>query len=353
MSSSCTTTCNDGPAPRRKPIRIAYHRDDDAWAQWVSWQLAQAGLATTFCDITTTRKPLQGWRRHLIVLDSTAARVSQHHRSGYSTSDIFWVEHRSGPDPGFLLVRVDAVAQIGFFKHYPMKFQWDVDLVGRTEEEASRDLVRTVLANFPERTLTPAPAKPTAPRPRYPGLVTVFLSYRRTDNAEGLVTRLHQAIVSRLPNARVFLDIVDVGDSDVPVATRLTRAIGNAPATLIVIGPSWPGPQPAGRSRIHDDHDYVRLEVEHALLVSHRPPVVVLLDGASIPRARDLPEGLGRLWQLPRLRLRSAHLEADIEKIIALVKSLPARPVFIPDPGRGFIKQESPGHAFPGSSGGG
>src|SRR5207248_5288242 len=105
---------------------------------------------------------------------------------------------------GFLLVRVDAVPQIGFFKHYPLKFQWDVDLVGRDEEEASRELVQTVLASFPERTLTRAPAKATAPKPRYPGLVTVFLSYRRTDNADGLVTRLQQAFVGRLPDARAF-----------------------------------------------------------------------------------------------------------------------------------------------------
>jgi hypothetical protein len=90
--------------------------------------------------------------------------------------------------------------------------------------------------------------------------------------------------------------------------------------------------------------------VEHALRHSDFHPAVVLLDGASIPRTRDLPEGLGRLWQLPRLRLRAAHLEADIEKIIALATSRPARPVLIPDPGVGFIGHERPGHAFPVSS---
>jgi hypothetical protein len=338
---------HDAPSPDRQPIRIAYHSDNDAWAKWVAWQLARAGLATTFCDIATAKNPRHGWHRHLIVLDSVAARLSQHHRSGYGTTDIFWAEHRSRPDPGFLLIRVDAAAQIGFFKHYPMKFQWDVDLVGRGEDEASRELVQAVLASFPKRTLSRASAKATAPKPRYPGLATVFLSYRRADNANGLVSKLHQAIVGVLPNVRVFLDVVDNGDSDVPVATRLTRAIGNAPVTLIVIGPHWPGRRSAGRARIHDDHDYVRLEVEHALGDPHGLCVVVLLNGASIPRADDLPGTLGRLWQQPRLPLRSAHLEADAEKIIELVTSMPARPVLIPDPAQGFIKHQSPGRAVP------
>ena len=333
--------------PDPQPIRIAHHRDDDAWAQWVAWQLAQVGLATTFCDIATTKDPRQGWHRHLLVLDSAAARSSQHHRSGYGTTDIFWAEHRGRPDPGFLLVRVDDAPLIGFFKHYPMKFQWDVDLVGRGEDQASSELVQTVLANFPERTLARAPAKAAAPKPRYPGMVTVFVSYRRADNADGLVTRLHQAIAGRLPNVRAFLDVVDTGDNDVSVGTRLTRAIGNAPATLIVIGPHWSGSRPVGRGRIQDDGDYVRLEVEYALDQPDGHPVVVLLEGASIPRARDLPEGLGRLWQLRRLPLRAAHLEADIEKIITLVTSLRARPVFIADPVQGFVKHERPGGAYP------
>jgi hypothetical protein len=211
----------------------------------------------------------------------------------------------------------------------------------------SRELVPTVLASLPERTLSQATAKPAAPKPRYPGLATVFLSYRRADNANGLVSKLHQVIAGRMPNVRVFLDVLDDGDNDVPVAERLTRAIGNAPVTLIVIGRHWPGPRPAGRARIHDDHDYVRLEVEHALDYSHGRSVVVLLNGASIPRADDLPEGLGRLWQQPRLSLRSAHLEADVEKIIALVTSMPARPVLIPDDAHGFITHQRPGRAFP------
>jgi hypothetical protein len=311
-----------------------HHREDDAWAQWVAWQLAQAGLATTFCDIATTKNPREGWHGHLIVLDSPAARSSQHHRSGYGTTDIFWVEHRSRPDPGFLLVRVDDAPGIGFFKHYPMQFHWDVDLVGRGEDKASRALVETVLANFPRRTLARAPAEAAAPKPRYPGQITVFVSYRRADNADGLVTRLHQAIEGRMPDVRVFLDVADTGDSDVAVSVRVTRAISNTFATLIVIGPHWTGPRPVGGSRIQDSDDYVRHEAEIALDRLETSLVVVLLEGASIPPKRDLPEGLRRLWQLSRLPLRAAHLEADIEEIITLVTSARTRPLFHPPHGR-------------------
>ena len=172
-----------------------------------------------------------------------------------------------------------------------MKFHWDVDLVGRPEDQAARELMQTVLAEFPKQTLSGPRTKTLPPKPYYPSLLTVFISYRRTDNASGVVNKLAEAIATRLPGVRVFLDVVDTGDNDVDLATRLVRAIGNAPTTLIVIGPQWPGLRDDGSARIQDENDYVRLEVDHALRQSDAPFLVLLDDTPGAARGHPARRG--------------------------------------------------------------
>ena len=74
-------------------------------------------------------------------------------------------------------------------------------------------------------------------------------------------------------------------------------AVGSCAVLLVVIGGWWlTATGEDGRRRLDDPGDFVRLEIE-AALARHVRVIPVLVDGARMPRAADLPaslEGLAR-----------------------------------------------------------
>ena len=93
-------------------------------------------------------------------------------------------------------------------------------------------------------------------------------------------------------------------------------------ALLVVIGTSWiggSGPQ----ARLQDANDLVRLEVAAALR-RNIPVIPVLVDGASMPAAQDLPADLEALAWRNAVELRHARWDADVQMLVdALRKLLP------------------------------
>jgi len=121
----------------------------------------------------------------------------------------------------------------------------------------------------------------------------VFLSYRRADlggHAAAVVGRLYDRLVERYGKQNVFMDV-----DTIPAGVRFDQFIGNAVARadllLAVIGPQW---VEQIQARAGEGNDFVRLEIESALARS-MPVVPVLIGGARMPQARDLPESLASL----------------------------------------------------------
>lgn len=93
---------------------------------------------------------------------------------------------------------------------------------------------------------------------------------------------------------------------------------------LVVIGKGWiDARDAAGRRRLDGASDFVRLEVECALLRDIRV-VPVLVDGASLSKAEDLPEGMRGLvrrqgWPLSHARFgaESEGLVGEISKFVS------------------------------------
>lgn len=123
----------------------------------------------------------------------------------------------------------------------------------------------------------------------------IFVSYRRDDAAYPagwLVDRL----VGRFGASRVFKDVdsIQLGDDFVE---DIMAAVGSCVVLLAVIGVGWlTATGEDGRRRLNDPGDFVRLEIEAALARDVRV-IPVLVNGAPMPRAADLPaslEGLAR-----------------------------------------------------------
>jgi cellulose biosynthesis protein BcsQ len=101
-------------------------------------------------------------------------------------------------------------------------------------------------------------------------------------------------LTARFGNEDVFKDIVSI-----PLGTDFRKfiqaAVSRCDVLLAVIGPHWAGDSDAsGRRRIDSESDLVRVELEGAMLRGV-PVVPVLVDGAQMPTAAELPTGLQEL----------------------------------------------------------
>ena len=141
----------------------------------------------------------------------------------------------------------------------------------------------------------------------------IFISYRR-DDAAGEAGRLADHLLRRFGAERVFLDIetIEPGTDFVQV---LQRSLQETAAVLVVIGRRWLDlTNAAGVRRLDDPSDFVRLEVE-AALGRGVPVVPVLVQGAALPRAEDLPEPLEPLVRRQTATLDHAEFHADAERL--------------------------------------
>ena len=121
----------------------------------------------------------------------------------------------------------------------------------------------------------------------------IFISYRREDAAAD-AGRLADHLSQRFGRDRVFLD-VDAIDPGIDFVKTLHASLEQTAAVLIVIGPRWLSASGAdGVRRLDSPGDFVRLEVE-AALGRTIPVVPVLVQGARMPTAQDLPAPLAAL----------------------------------------------------------
>lgn len=168
---------------------------------------------------------------------------------------------------------------------------------------------------------TRAPVPPAAVAGPPPQL---FISYRR-DDAAGYARALAESLGRHWGAERVFLDVDDL-QAGQPFAAALKQAVAGSAVLLVLIGHRWAGQGPSGRCRLHDPDDFVRREV--ALGLSGQARVIpVLLDGAPLPTAAELPEELLPLLQRQAFPLDNARYADDLSRLVAALSATPAVPL--------------------------
>jgi hypothetical protein len=155
--------------------------------------------------------------------------------------------------------------------------------------------------------------------------VRVFLSYRR-DDSSGHAGRLNDALVQRFGPESVFQDVAAIGPGQ-DFTDSIQRALEDCDAALVVIGPNWlAAGGSADQSRLEDPDDYVRLELTTAL--SRDIPVVpVLVEGANLPTATQLPDVIAPIAQRQAVVLDDATWHQDVEGLVRSLRGEPAVPV--------------------------
>ncbi len=152
----------------------------------------------------------------------------------------------------------------------------------------------------------------------------VFLSYRRND-VGGYAGRLTDALLQRLGAKSVFQDVIAIAPGQ-DFTVELDRALDDSDAVLAVIGPGWlTAATPQGAARLFEADDYVRLELARALNRNVRV-VPVLVGGAALPAAADLPDELRGLVHRQAVVLHDETWHQDVDGLVGSLRSEPAVP---------------------------
>ena len=115
----------------------------------------------------------------------------------------------------------------------------------------------------------------------------IFISYRRIDSA-GHVGWLNDDLSERFGQDHIFRDIETI-QPGADFVEAIQQAVGSCDVLLAVIGRQWLAVTDAtGRRRLDDPDDFVRLEIATAL-ARNIPVIPVLVQGASMPAAHELP----------------------------------------------------------------
>jgi hypothetical protein len=142
----------------------------------------------------------------------------------------------------------------------------------------------------------------------------IFISYRREDSAYP-AGWLYDRLAQHFGRGQVFKDMDSIRLGDDFVAA-ITAAVASCDVLLALIGDRWltlTGPD--GRRRLDDPDDFVRLEIEAALNRNVRV-IPVLVEGARMPQAGDLPGSLARMERLQALELSPSRFDFDTSRLL-------------------------------------
>jgi hypothetical protein len=145
----------------------------------------------------------------------------------------------------------------------------------------------------------------------------IFISYRREETAYP-AGWLYDRLADRFGGRQVFKDIdsIQLGDDFVEV---ITRAVGSCDVLLALIGQEWLTiTDEQGRRRLDSPDDFVRLEIEAALARKVRV-IPILVDGARMPRADELPDSLTTLVRRQALELSPARFDFDTSRLLRVL----------------------------------
>jgi formylglycine-generating enzyme required for sulfatase activity len=122
----------------------------------------------------------------------------------------------------------------------------------------------------------------------------IFISYRRTDSRKD-AARIYDRLVNEFGKDNVFKDV-----DSIPFGADFRKVISDevnkCDAVLVIVGPQWLDSRDEyDNRRLDDPGDFVRIEIETGLKRDGTIVVPVLVDGASMPKAGNLPDSVREL----------------------------------------------------------
>lgn len=172
-------------------------------------------------------------------------------------------------------------------------------------------------------------------------MAKILLSYRRADT-RAVVGRVYDRLAAHYGAAALFLDVDDIPyGSD--FRDHIAGVMRETDVVVALMGEQWRGESAAG-VRILDERDPVRVEIE-ATLEGRIALVPVLIDGATMPTAEELPESIAALSYRNAVALSTGRdFDQHVRRLIAAIDGLlgPKAPVAPVSADRRVLDPRSP-----------
>lgn len=148
----------------------------------------------------------------------------------------------------------------------------------------------------------------------------IFISYRRDDSA-GYAGRLYDRLAAHFGAERVFMDVEGI-EPGLDFVVAIEEAVASCRVLIAVIGDEWAtAADAAGRRRLDDPNDFIRLETGAALQRGIRV-VPVLVGGAVMPQIAELPDELKALTRRQAIEINHKQWEASTGELIRTLESI-------------------------------
>jgi hypothetical protein len=144
------------------------------------------------------------------------------------------------------------------------------------------------------------------------------MSYRREDTSYA-TGWLYERLADKFGRSQIFKDVdsIELGDDFVE---EISAAVGSCDVLLALIGEEWLTiTDEQGRRRIDQPDDFVRVEIE-AALARHVRVIPILVDGARMPTAEELPPSLAKLVRRQGLELSPHRFESDTSRLLKVLE---------------------------------
>jgi non-specific serine/threonine protein kinase len=151
----------------------------------------------------------------------------------------------------------------------------------------------------------------------------VFISYRREDSA-GWAGRIYDRLAAQFGTDQVFLDVEAIAPGE-DFTTAVAEVLQQVDVVIAVVGPKWLDATGVdGRHRLEDPSDYVRREIAGTLKWG-TAIVPILVDGARMPAARDLPQEIKAFAARNAVAVSSERFDYDMSRVLEAVRHPAAR----------------------------
>jgi tetratricopeptide (TPR) repeat protein len=143
----------------------------------------------------------------------------------------------------------------------------------------------------------------------------IFISYRR-DDAAYVTGHINDELRKEFGDQAVFTDVDNIA-LGVDFRAVLDRTVSQCQVLLAVVGSNWLSVKDQdGQPRLQDPADFVRIEIESALK-RDIPVIPLLVSGATMPAAEDLPDSLQGFAFRNGTQIRPApDFSADMARLI-------------------------------------
>ena len=148
----------------------------------------------------------------------------------------------------------------------------------------------------------------------------IFVSYRRSDS-QGEAGRLFDDLVNHFSENSVFMDVSTI-EAGRDFRKAIEEAVTKCGVLLVMIGPEWlDAKDEHGTRRLDDPTDFVRVETASALK-RDIPVIPVLVRGAKMPPAEQLPGELKDLAYRNCIELTHTRWRSDIQLLTEALRRL-------------------------------